>query len=488
MKKMNILKNWLLSFLIFMGCSKQLDIVPEKVITELQIVQNADLTAGLLSNAYWQTYIAERGLPYYIGADIASGIDSVSPLNLFNPLWNGSVVPSVEGPGGQQIADYWNNHYAAINTANVIINRVPIEATYDIKLKNQYIAEAKFIRAFNYFALLRYFGDGALIGNLTGDGLPLQLINFQGYTSAKIIPRSSCLEVYNLIIQDLESAASLFDSTININQSELFRGKAQKVTCYALASRVALYQKNYAKVIEYANLCLNTLSTYYSLNESPYNVFPINIGTSTIPIDKEIIFTFPVSYFTFNEQDNSNLQNFYYFKNAVWPSASFIKSYSTNDIRRTQMLTTGVTSTNAIIKSRYCPSKFSNPTNRNNIPIIRLSEVYLNAAEALAQNSQTVNVTAINLLNVIHQRAFPVGSKPASYESSNFINYTALVDTILQERRWELAFEGHDRFDRIRTGKSVNPALDADKRKYVWPIPKKEVDLTNGIIKQNPSY
>ena len=477
MNMKNVILKFIIASLILISCNKDLDIIPENILTETQIVQSQTLTFGLLTDSYFKTYKAERGLPYYNGADIATGIDSSLAI-FFQPLWNGTAN-SITG----QIIEYWNSHFDAINEANIIINRTPTEANYDTALKSQYIAQAKFIRAFNYFALLRYFGNGALTDNLSGDGLPLQKNNFTGYSSSKNIKRSSCLETYNFILEDLESAGAALKSTTNTGDV-LFRGFGQKLACYALASRVALYAGNYQKVIEYANLCFSNLGSNYRLNSSPYNVFPVTTAISRIPIDQEIIFSFPVSYFNFGDLGQPDA--FYYNKNAtLWPASSFINSYNVNDIRFTRMLVTGNPKFNL---NRRCPSKFSNPNGIDNLPIIRLAEVYLNHAEALVKLNRTVDAAAINSLNLIRQRAFTAPNIPAPYQVSNFATYQALLTAILQERRWELAFEGHDRFDRIRNNLPLNPLLDADKRKYVWPIPLREIQLTNGLITQNPSY
>jgi hypothetical protein len=98
-----------------------------------------------------------------------------------------------------------------------------------------------------------------------------------------------------------------------------------------------------------------------------------------------------------------------------------------------------------------------------------------------------VNAEAITLLNAIRQRAFPAGLKPAPFTAANFATPNDLITAILKERKWELAFEGHDMFDNFRTGVAPNAALTV-QTKWVYPIPKREIDLTNGLIIQNPGY
>jgi hypothetical protein len=91
------------------------------------------------------------------------------------------------------------------------------------------------------------------------------------------------------------------------------------------------------------------------------------------------------------------------------------------------------------------------------------------------------------LLNAIRQRSFPTGLKPAAFTAASFATPNDLINAILKERKWELAFEGHDMFDNIRTGVAPNAAL-TDQNKWVYPIPKREIDLTNGLITQNPGF
>jgi hypothetical protein len=71
--------------------------------------------------------------------------------------------------------------------------------------------------------------------------------------------------------------------------------------------------------------------------------------------------------------------------------------------------------------------------------------------------------------------------------ASDFANADALVERILEERKFELAFEGFYRYDLIRTGKPLHTP-DLPETKKVLPIPQLEIDISDGIIKQNPGY
>ena len=199
-------------------------------------------------------------------------------------------------------------------------------------------------------------------------------------------------------------------------------------------------------------------------------------GNAPYPFNKEIIFAFPISY---NKAAvlQYYLHDIYYIYGFTAPDTNFIKAHDGTDMRRSDMF--------IINGSTWDPVKFSDPNLLDNLIMIRVAEVMLNKAEALAYKSG-VNQVSIDLLNAIHQRAYPAGQKPAPYSTADFTDKQSLIDQILQERRWELAYEGHDRFDKIRSGKQPNNILPQNR--YAFPIPQREIDITSGLIKQNPGY
>ena len=133
-----------------------------------------------------------------------------------------------------------------------------------------------------------------------------------------------------------------------------------------------------------------------------------------------------------------------------------------------------------------------------NIPLIRLSEAYLNAAEAAVKTGD--NVSAAKYLNAIVSRANPDNSVDGS---------TVSLSRVMTERRKELVGEGHRFFDALRDGGSVDRhdvkgqskisstkhyITKAEKMKFSWDyykcvlaIPKTEMDA-NGNMVQNPVY
>ena len=126
-------------------------------------------------------------------------------------------------------------------------------------------------------------------------------------------------------------------------------------------------------------------------------------------------------------------------------------------------------------------------TNADKSPMIRMGEIHLTRAEALAELNG-INQESIDLVNPVRVRA---GLK--AWALTDFTTKQALVDAILLERRKELAFEGLRRMDLLRKGKALRTTgTTAAKAKFgdpftILPIPQREIDL-NKELQQNPGY
>ena len=163
---------------------------------------------------------------------------------------------------------------------------------------------------------------------------------------------------------------------------------------------------------------------------------------------------------------------------------SLIHIYGTNDVRKNLFLQgTG----NATYCNKY-PGR--GKVGLDNVKVIRLSEMYLIAAEAYAEMGDNTN--AQKYLDFIRQRADLTA--PATTETGD-----ALKDLIQQERRKELAFEGQRLFDLTRRKKGVSRTdcisgvcsksydVIEERQKFVMPIPQRELDVNKSLI-QNKGY
>lgn len=465
----NYLKNSILvvlGALVLTDCNKQLNLAPEGTLTEQAALKDSGNTAALISGAYHNMWAAFSGDAYILG-DVTTGI-----ADEYSPRYFTGAIDSRD----QTIAGFWNNGYATINLANVVITKLAQTASFNTALQKQYIGEAKFIRAYSYLNLLKLFGDGALQGKMNNMGVPIRLQSYNGYDGSQNIARSTNGQVYAQIQQDLSEA--LIDLPSGYPDDLTQRSHATKGSAAAMAGIAALYAGNYAQCSAYCDSVLK--DSHYALQSSIVSVFPDNeSGTGSYPFNQEIVFAFPASYNQDPTQYASNATFYYYgFTHAT---DSFRATYQAGDIRNGAMFTT----LSVYGNQQTMPRKFTDPNDKDNLVMIRLPEIMLNKAEVLTVLNG-VNQASIDLLNQVHQRSFLPGQAPPPYTLASFSGPQALIDQLLQEREWEFAFEGQDRYDRIRLGKQPNAILPANR--YCFPIPQPEIDITGGLIKQNPDY
>lgn len=455
------------------ACNKKLDVVPEDKLVEKQVFENAQNTLSFLSEAYFNLFKGTTGNTYAVG-DLTTGIIANSPFQS-DPAYTGDYDPV------NNVPTIWATNYYTVNLANIIINRLPGLGTFSDSLKSQYVAEAKFIRAFAYSTLLKMYGDGALENKMSNAGVPLQLTPFDGYDgSTQNIPRSTNAAVYSQILKDLQEAYAGVPASYGNDVDT--RSRATKTAVRALMARVALYMRDYDNAVLYSNDVLNAPG--YSLGNTILDVFPDNSAqkgklSMNIP---ELIFAFPTSWMTASSGPASAYidHGLYYFFGFPFVKQEFIDSYAAFDMRGQSFFIAG-----APWSAYKTPLKFSSPTAQDHLVAMRLAETMLIKAEALA-NRNGVSQEAVDLLNTIHQRAFQAPNKPALFTTGSFSDKQELLTAIWQERTWELACEGFDREDHIRTGRQPNPVLPAGK--YALPIPNVDITLSGGLIKQNPGY
>ena len=183
-----------------------------------------------------------------------------------------------------------------------------------------------------------------------------------------------------------------------------------------------------------------------------------------------------------------------YWDDSGWPHLSWITAvdgygdvcatsdlydmYEDGDIRK--QLYTKNENDNMVLK--YAGKEGGSPK-ETNIPLIRISEMYLNRAEAIAHGASVSGVTAESDLRAI--AAARGATAPSPSETS-----------IFDERRKELAFEGHIVYDYARCNKNlvrtdfdgvVNKDIAAGDYKWAMPIPKREIDANPNMV-QNPGY
>ncbi|MGV3529763.1 MAG: RagB/SusD family nutrient uptake outer membrane protein [Flavisolibacter sp.] len=463
-----------ITLLTMVACDKQLDLAPEDTLVERDVFKSEVGAEQALSESYFSLFRAVTGSIAYVYGDFTT---ENLRHSAYYDTWDGGDV----SPADESVKSVWQNYYAAINTANNVILNIPVYASFDAAKQQQFIAEAKFIRSYAYLDLLKLFGSGALTGNGGGPGLPLQLTPFKGYNTGDVIARSTNDDVYTQIFNDLRDAVQLLPNQFSPEIKT--RSRATSGAAYALLSRACLYRQSFDDAADAAAEVIKKTDVY-ALTSNLLQLFPANASGSSQPFTSEYIFGFPISQMVSPSTSvNNNLGNGYFYKRSFWISPDFINQFTPADLRVSQLMFRGDSVYNADRFNDVTTFKFNNPNGRDNIPLIRLAEILLIRAEAVAR-TQGVTAEAVSLLNSVRSRSLP-GSAP--WKVADFSSKEALINKILDERRFELAFEGFYRYDLVRTGKPIrNP--DVPENKKVLPIPQIEIDISRGLIQQNPGY
>lgn len=473
-----ITKNIIISLAVLvtvLACNKKLDLKPEDTLVERDVFKTEAGAQQALAESYYNLMQAVTGnMAYVFGDFTTSNLKHSAYYDLYD---NGEA-----GPADESVASIWTSYYKAVNTANNVIAGIPLYGQFDQLIRERLVAEAKFIRAYAYLDLLKFFGEGALTGNMNGLGLPLQLTPFKGYNTGDVISRSVNGDVYAQIVKDLQEGIVYLPETHSNDLKT--RSCATKGTAYALLARTYLYMHDYSNAGIAAKTVLDMQPDIYSLTNDLGQLFPMNATGSAQTLTREYIFAFPVSHMvsSFTRASN-NLGNGYFFKRSFWINPDFINGFETGDLRVSQLMFKGDSIYNPDRFLDKTTVKFNNSNSRDNVPVIRLAEIILTRAEALAR-TQGLSQEAVNLLNTIRNRSLPLSTP---YSLNDFSSEDQLINAVLQQRRFELAFEGFYRYDLIRTGQPLHTP-DIPQARKVLPIPQLEIDISKGVIQQNAGY
>ena len=373
-------------------------------------------------------------------------------------------------------AGFWDQAYYILNIANSILENIDAVETNTVdeeRLKSQYKGEALAMRALIHFDLARIYGKPYSVDN-SSLAAPL-IITVQ--TPEDDPARATVTSMYNQIVQDFNQSISLLTDDTNGGQFNSWSAKA-------LLSRVYLYMENNGEALSLAKDVINNgpyslvsnqnYAASFSQDFNSERIFEIvNTGADN-PGSRETI-----GYVAGPQFSTSGY-------GAIITTQEFedLLAATPNDVRNTMLDIDDSGNTKGYFKK--WPGKPGASVILNNVPVIRLSEVYLNAAEAAVKSGATSD--ANNFLGAIMDRANPGVSVPAS---------PSLID-VLTERRKEMALEGHRFFDLMRNNLSINRVggrhligvptsiTSADSR-IIFPIPQKEIRKSKSLV-QNPGY
>jgi len=322
---------------------------------------------------------------------------------------------------------YWVDAYRLINRCNLVIDGVTGAVNNGIitsAVGNDYIGQAKFLRAITHFELLMHFARPyQFTAGATHPGIPYREVAIDTQVeidSEKLKGRNTVAECYAKVLADLDSAEALITNT--------GKSKASKNAAIAFKTRVYLHKRDWDNV-----LVEGVKVTATSLTSTPNAPF---ITASNLT-NSESIFSIAHSA-AVNPGVNAALASQYKTRLLVCISPIIWRDpmWLATDKRREEgvmVFTSG---------GRKYTNKYKDGTTYTDAaPIIRHAEVVLNMAEAHARKSSPNLTTALSLLNSVRNRSLADAATQA-YVAADFADATALVGAILKERRIEFLMEG----------------------------------------------
>lgn len=472
----------ILSTYFFSGCSKDfLDVDQTEAISTSDIgLFNNDEGAKTFVTAIYNKFLewnmssfSWNGMSSIASDDADKGSspgDTGTDKDLMDALTYNASSLSVE--------EVFVANYEGINRCNQALNIIPKLDKADATLRNRLMGEAKFLRAFMYFTLVKSYGGVPIVNHLPNPSSDADRI--------MQLTRKSKAEVYAFIEQDLNDAIAVLPNKGAYSSSE--KGRASQGAAYALLAKVSLYQQKWQQVIDNCNLVSG-----YSISSNYATMFQL-AGEN----DNESIFEIQ----GIGSNPAKGIQGYSVSQGARgaggwgWgfntPSQSLVNAYEAGDVRKNATIIFAGTT---LYDGRVVPTTVENPRYNYkayssaytdawetdvNIKYLRYAEVLLMKAESQNELGQTS--AAIPLLNQIRNRA--------GLANTVALSQADVRTAIWRERRVELAFE-HDRFfDLVRTGQA-QAAFAVDGKTFIvgkhelFPLPQRFINETKGLSVQN---
>lgn len=393
-----------------------------------------------------------------------------------------------ETPGNNPIIGAWESMWTLVNLANLVMAS-STTAEGNQAIIDRVVGEAKFLRAYTYFQLTLLWGDLPLRTEPTAD------------FSNTILPKSSVADIYNLIVQDLTEAASALPESYSGGFGNEI-GRATSGAALTLLGKVELQRGNnaaaetalrqvlgrYQLLANFSDIHTggndNSAESIYEISNNPANQTGWFGNNAFIPdniaADLGIVAGGSPRLFL-----------------SIYPTQDLVDSFDPADLRIPA--TFGI-DTEGTYKGPYI-SKFIDLNTAVagsdiNLVVLRYADVLLMLAEAIGENEE-----AYDLINQVRGRAGLPNIDAASPGT--------FIEKVMNERRWEFAFELHRWVDLLRLpqsevidimsaqlssqqqdkfGLTFDTSLIRPERNLLYPIPQTEIDISNGVVEQNPGY
>lgn len=469
--------------IILAGCVDLEETPPSLLSPESFFTTESEFQAVLVG-AYRPLYSDWEGFDYAYPLIMSSGAEDVSvTADIFKNL--DRLRPNGED---QSINGMWKQLYRSISNANTIIGNLENATEISDQTLGEIEGQAKFIRAFSFFHLTRWFGE-------------VQLTTFENQTNINELKQASVADIYASIVQDLKDA----EETLPVSFAE--RGRPTQGAAKALLAKVYLTMAGWP--LEQADnfplardkaaeLISGNLAGTYTL-ESNFSDLWVEANKST---NSEFIFAFygtiapegtpshlhTASRHAGNEEGGwgdffSEKRFFDAFPAGPRKDASFTSTFADG------MTFQEVGIQPFIAKYRDAGEEVNNGGEGFSVQL-RYADVLLIYAEAANQAGNGPTAEALEAINKVRRRAagFDLDTPNAAVDLSSSMSIADFDDAVLAERNWELAFENNRWFDLVRKKMVVEVNMDIHPNVTVNNrlLPKPTAQLIPGILTQNP--
>ncbi|RIJ42736.1 RagB/SusD family nutrient uptake outer membrane protein [Pontibacter oryzae] len=463
MKKYTTILLTLLGLSVFTACEDSLDLQPTTAIDAGEAV--VDYTT--LSRAALGAYSALQSSNYYgqrylLYQDLYS--DNLSFSGTFTT--DREVANRNIDASNLQISSTWAAIYTLINRANTVIRQADQLDNITTQQRDNIKGQMLVLRGLAYFDLVKVFGGVPVIQTPT---TVIEEIQFEA--------KSTQAQVYDAIISDLKMAESILPSNVGSPQvANIWAAKA-------LLARVYLQRGSNAEAATYASDVI--MNSPYELEANFADIFS-NEGNSEVILEVD---------FTLNDQNvlgsasdpSTPGQKFYVSTeayNALQASDANAQNASTPTM---QYEDERFEATTTLQGTRRRLIKYSDIVNNaDDVPVIRLAEMYLIRAEANARQGIAVGAASPQVIQDINTIRTRAGLNPVLT-----LTNAAALNEILEQRRLEFIGEGLRFIDLKRYNITCLELefCEDDNTAYrnLWPIPLQQIEV-NPALTQNPGY
>ncbi|MGB5820665.1 MAG: RagB/SusD family nutrient uptake outer membrane protein [Saonia sp.] len=489
MKKLLILLVIMISGLSFIACEDALTEEPEGVLVQETFYQNeADALSAL--TAVYSVFDRGNGFPtiWFMAllenrAEYSNGRGSQIPMSIYDtPL---------DKSNQSRVFNCYNDIYIGINRANAVLDNVA-GIDMDETLRSQYLAEARFLRAFFYSNLVKYWG-----------GVPIRDKEFTDLAQVPQ-PRASVAETWAFIIEDLQIAIPELASSFSESES----GRATSWAGKMLLADTYLNTENWQAAMDLADDVIVN---------GPFSLIEVQEADDFMQIYGPDVVTHQEDIWSAHHSATNGQQiptfihdgNLGYsvggFRAWLPVENSILGSWDTNDFRQefniyTFRVIEGDTifvnaQTPVLFRKYRDPDAADNVNARNNIPFFRLPEAYLIYAEASSEANGGPDALALERLNIVRRRGYGMDlNSPSPQDYGMGLSASDFKDRVLDERAYEFVLEMKRWNDLLRTGRAQE-VIEAtgkvwDDVSLLFPIPINEINNNPALSPsdQNPGY